>query len=148
MGGAEVRAAPPVETEEVLQPRSLSEELDELCAFYMSIGVPYEEFWNGDYCQLKYHIKRYEIEKDRENQKMYIMGAYVFDALMATLQNFHLDGKHHQPVYYRKEPFDLNPKVEEEETPEKIRQQRQQIVDQLNAWMENYERSKVKQIDS
>ena len=37
------------------QQKTLSDVLDELCAYYMLCGVSCDEYWNGDYTKFKYY---------------------------------------------------------------------------------------------
>lgn len=59
--------------------------LDEMCVFYMSIGVSYDEFWHGNYAKLQYYYKTYEMQQKRASSKAdheaWLHGAYNFQAV-------------------------------------------------------------------
>lgn len=72
--------------------KTYGEILDELCVFYMSIGVTYEEFWYGDYTKLKYILKAYEMRQEREleklNESCYLAGLYNYNAFSSVIYTF------------------------------------------------------------
>jgi hypothetical protein len=89
--------------------RTFAELADELCPQYMSIGVPYNEYWHGDYTQLAYYRKAFELQRERVNYDAWLQGAYVYDALCMVspiLQAFAKRGT--KPVPYHKEPYGAN----------------------------------------
>lgn len=138
MGGAELTSDPPAASNDE---KSLSELLDELCPYYMSMGVPYDLFWYGDYCQLKYYVRKHELELEQKNQELYLSGAYSFEAFISALANLHFDGKHHKPVSYIEKPFDIFKKKTEEskeKTEEEQYEENMKIVKQLKDWTESY----------
>lgn len=85
---------------------TFAELADELCPAYMSIGVPYNEYWHGDYSQLAYYAKAFEVQRERANYDAWLQGAYVYDALCMVspiLQAFAKRGT--KPTPYHKEPY-------------------------------------------
>jgi hypothetical protein len=62
-----------------------AEWLDEMCAFYMSIGVSYDEYWHGNYAKLQYYYKAYEMRQKRDSYKTdyeaWLQGAYNYEAV-------------------------------------------------------------------
>ena len=85
-----------------VKPLSFSEQLENLCEYYMSIGVPYDEFWFGDYCKLKFYEKRYFNQQRQRNYEMWQMGMYVCRAFETVLAHaFNKNSK----AEYPKAPF-------------------------------------------
>lgn len=85
---------------------TFAELADELCPAYMSMGVPYNEYWHGDYSQLAYYEKAFEMKRERVNHDAWLQGAYVYDALCAVspvLNAFAKRGT--KPMPYLKEPY-------------------------------------------
>lgn len=72
--------------------KTFGEILDELCAFYMSIGVSYDEFWFGDYSRLKYYLEAWKMKQEREfedaNEKLYLAGLYNYTAFSSVIGMF------------------------------------------------------------
>ena len=64
---------------------TLSDELDQLCKYYMGMGVSYEDFWHGDYCKLKFIEENYFVGLEQENFKAWMNGIYVYQAFSTVL---------------------------------------------------------------
>jgi hypothetical protein len=64
---------------------NISDLFDELCPFYMSIGMSYDEYWHGDNYAYKYYLKAYELKKKREmdllDYKCWLTGLYTYEAI-------------------------------------------------------------------
>ena len=85
---------------------TFAEFADEICPYYLSIGVPYGEYWHGDYTQLAYYRKAYEISCDRANHDAWLQGAYIYDAICAVSPVLHAFAKRGtKPAPYLKEPY-------------------------------------------
>lgn len=85
---------------------TFSELADEYCAYYMSIGVPYHEFWYGDYTQLSFYHSAHEMKRERSNYDAWLQGNYFYDALCAVSPVFHAFAKAGtKPQPYHKEPY-------------------------------------------
>lgn len=105
---------------------TLAEWLDAQCEYYMSMGVPYDEFWFGDYCKLKYYEKRYFNRQRQKNYEMWQMGMYVLKAFETVIAGcFGSNSK----VQYPSLPFGEET-PEEEKTPEQLQAE---ITAQLKA---------------
>lgn len=124
------------------EPRSkesttLEEQLDELCLYYMSIGVPYDEFWYGDYCSLKYYEETYLRQRKIRNEEMWMNGMYSYHGVAISLANA-FRGKGQKAEEYMKEPIQFFPKSEKEKKAEEERI-RQRVIDNLNALKEAWD---------
>ena len=85
---------------------TFAELADELCPQYMSMGVPYGEYWYGDYTQLAYYRKAFELQRERVNYDAWLQGAYIYDALCMVspiLQAFAKRGA--KPTPYHEKPY-------------------------------------------
>lgn len=112
--------------------RTLEEQLDELCFYYMSIGVPYEEFWYGDYCKLKYYEEVYMRQRKIRNEEMWMMGVYNFAAHQTVIGNA-FRGKGHKAQEYMTKPISFFPKTEAELKAE-AEEQKRKTIEYLNAF--------------
>lgn len=95
---------------------TIAELIDEMCVYYLSIGVSWNDFWYGDYTQLGYIRKAHELKTKRENYQAWLQGAYIYDALCAVsplLQAFASKGTKAHP--YLKYPYGEEPKMTKEE---------------------------------
>jgi hypothetical protein len=88
------------------KPLTFSEYADEMCAYYMSIGVAYDEYWHGNYAMLAFRHKAFEMERERAKYDAWIQGAYVYDALCMVSPVLHAFAKPRtKPIPYHKEPY-------------------------------------------
>ena len=60
-----------------------------VCPYFMSIGVSYDEFWNGDFEICKYAQKAEILRKKRKNQDAWWNSIYTFRALCDASVLFH-----------------------------------------------------------
>ncbi len=113
---------------------TFAELADELCPQYMSIGVSFQEYWHGDYTQLAYYAKAFEVQRERANYDAWLQGAYVYDALcMASpiLQAFAKRGT--KPLPYHKEPYGMKLDEASADAPEKKQTKTNEEIQALNA---------------
>jgi hypothetical protein len=88
---------------------TFSEYADEMCAYYMSIGVAYDEYWHGNYAMLAFRHKAFEIERERANAGAWLQGAYVYDALCMVSPVMNAFAKRGtKPTPYHKEPYGVH----------------------------------------
>lgn len=81
---------------------------EELCPYYMSIGMSYDEFWNGDVSMVKAYRKENELRDKRRNQELWLQGLYVYEALCDASALFRFTMKKSiKPEPYPKEPFPI-----------------------------------------
>jgi len=87
--------------------------LDRLCPYFMAMGMSYHEFWHGDYTQWKYLEEANRLKKERDNEMLWLQGAYVHEAFATVMANAFAE-KGSQPVHYLEEPWRITPMTEEE----------------------------------
>ena len=75
----------------------------------MSIGMTYDEFWNGDVSMVKAYRKAYELREKRRNQDAWMQGLYFYEALCdaSPLFRFTMKKGAIRPEPYIKEPFPI-----------------------------------------
>lgn len=56
---------------------------EQVCPFYLSIGMTWEQFWDGDNTMVKYYRKADKIRVENRNTEMWIQGAYIYKVLEA-----------------------------------------------------------------
>lgn len=111
-----------------IEPLTFGEQLDEWCAYYMSIGVPYDEFWYGDYCKLKYYENTYRLTKKMKNELLWLQGMYDYEAFSVTLARAF---DKHSKADYSKKPYEIVEKTEREKQLE-IEEKQKTIIRNLN----------------
>ena len=99
---------------------SIGEYLEELCAYYLMIGVPYDEFWHGDYTRLKFYVRAHQLKMERAveqaNETAYLEGLYNYNAFSAVMGAFGwgLGGKKgKRPEGYLEAPIPLTDREKE-----------------------------------
>lgn len=99
--------------------------------WYLSIGMPLDEFWNGPPERVLVYRKAAELRERRENNTAWRNGMYFMSAINATVMNaFRRKGT--KPADYFKEPLPLS---KEEVAQRKQRDQElavQRIIDAMN----------------
>lgn len=114
---------------------------DDLCSYYMAIGVPEKEYWYGDYTHLKYYVKAHELKNEQKNEEMWLQGLYIHKAVEVVLQNAFAK-KGSTPERYLDKPIRITPLTAEEKE-KNAEAERQKIIANLTAWGKAWER-KVK----
>lgn len=85
--------------------------LDKSCAYYMHMGVSYDDYWNGDYTMLKYKAEEYQIAKEARNEELWLQGLYFYDAFNVVMHNAFSKGEKKQ---YIDKPIRITPMTEVE----------------------------------
>ena len=75
----------------------------------MSIGMSYDDFWNGDVSMVKAYRKAYELREKRRNQELWLQGMYFYEALCdaSPLFRFSMKKGTIKPEPYVKEPYPI-----------------------------------------
>lgn len=75
----------------------------------MSIGMSYDEFWNGDVSAVKAYRKANELRDKRKNEDLWLQGKYFYDALCAASPLFRFTMKKGAiyPEPYIKKPYPI-----------------------------------------
>lgn len=75
----------------------------------MSIGMSYDEFWNGDVSMVKAYRKANELRDKRRNFELWLSGMYVYEALCdaSPLFRFTMKKGSIKPEPYVKEPYPI-----------------------------------------
>lgn len=74
--------------------------LEQLCEYYMAMGVSFDEFWYGDYCKLKFYEKKHSHDLERRNYNAWLQGALFYRAIeVALARGFGGDRNAKYPTY-------------------------------------------------
>ena len=99
-----------------------TEQFYEVLPYYLSIGMTYEEFWDGDPHLAKYYRQADELRVERKNQELWLQGMYIYEALCDVapiLQAMAKKGTKAQP--YPEQPYAITEKQRKRELVEKER---------------------------
>lgn len=64
-------------------PSRYTEVFEQACPFYLSIGMTWEQYWDGDNTMVKYYRKAERLRVENRNTEMWIQGAYIYKVLEA-----------------------------------------------------------------
>ena len=97
MGGGEV-SRPHYHAGQQSNNNSFGEFLDELCAYYMSIGMPRDKFLYGEREEFDDYELAHEYNLVQQNQALHMQGYYVYIAVSCALDSaFAQKGKKGKP---------------------------------------------------
>ena len=65
------------------RPSFYTEQFEKVCPYYISFGMTYDQFWNGDVEMAKAYREAHEISLDEQNDLMWLNGMYVYNAIAA-----------------------------------------------------------------
>ncbi len=126
MGGELVESAPRI---------SNSEQFRKVFPYYLSIGMTYDQYWNDDCLLVKYYREAHEVQQQRENKRLWMQGAYFYDALCAVSPVLHAFAKQNtKPHPYLKEPYPLTQKETKASEEAKRKADRQRAKAMFGAW--------------
>lgn len=94
---------------------------------YMTYGMTYEQFWNGDPWMVRAYAQSYLLKRKIENENAWILGAYMANAFGTVLSNAFSK----KNVKYLEKPLDIFPKTESEKKAE-VREERRKLITWLN----------------
>lgn len=119
MGDEELNASTPQQT--------LEDYFNELCAYAISVGMPYKDFWEEDPFLLNFYVKAEQIRQKKRNTELWLQGAYIYQAIgsLSPVLNAMAGGK---AKPYLKEPMALTKDEQIERENEKILKFRQQLI--------------------
>lgn len=70
--------------------------------------MSYDEFWNEDVELVKFYREAFRLKQQQENQRLWIQGMYVYEAILDASPILHAFAKKGtKPTPYRKEPYEL-----------------------------------------
>ena len=97
--------------------KTLEEYFNELCPYFIAIGLTYDEFWYKEPSRAKMCLKAQEIRQKQEGERLWLQGYYNYIALCSVspvLRAFAKNGT--KPLEYPKKPITASKEeIEKEE---------------------------------
>ena len=85
---------------------SYTEIFEEQCPFYISIGMSYEQYWDGDCWMAKDYREAHKLRQKRDNELAWLIGRYVYDAQCAVSPLLHAFAKNGTTAHpYLERPY-------------------------------------------
>lgn len=92
--------------EEVIQCHT--EVFNKLFPYYLSLGMTYDLYWNGDCALPKHYREADKISRKRTNTEIWLQGMYIYEALCNVAPIYHTFAKSGtKPVDYPSRPYAL-----------------------------------------
>ena len=89
----------------------LYKQFEEVCPYFISIGMTYEQFWYDDVSIAKMYLKAFELKEERETLKgkwaRWEQGLYVYEAICKTSPILRAFSKATKPLQYPEKPYGL-----------------------------------------
>ena len=110
----------------------------QLCPYYMSIGMSYDEFWNGDVSAAKAYREADELREKRRNFELWLQGSYFYEALCdaSPLFRFSMKKGSIKPEPYVKEPYPITAAEVRERKEREARAKEERLRAQFTAFAE------------
>lgn len=85
---------------------SLKQIFEEQCPIYMSYGMTYDEFWNGNPSRAIFYRRAALLKVKRKDEEFWMQGVYVYDALCRVSPILHAFSKSGtKPLPYVERPY-------------------------------------------
>lgn len=124
--------------------KNYTEAFEELCPIFMSNGLSYEDFWDGDVEKAKYiRLAALENEK-RKNRDMWIQGRYFYEAVIAAYPVLNALSKKKEPLPYLTEPIPVTEaeakELIEKKAQEKLEADREKFIRQVKEFNKQFKK--------
>lgn len=84
-----------------------TETFEKLCAYYMFLGMTYDEYWDGDNLLPRQYRKIDEMRRERSNFDRWLQGFYVYEAILDASPILNPFSKKKEPIPYRDTPIPI-----------------------------------------
>lgn len=119
----------------------MTEVFNNLCPYYMALGMTYNEFWLGSPALVKAYKEAHKYRVRMRNEELWLQGLYCYNAFSSVMEGFgySLGGrKGSKPQGYLKKPIEIGEKTEQEKRRE-AEIERQKAIASLNRWKSAWE---------
>lgn len=129
-------------------PLSLVGVFEKVCPAYMSYGMTYEQFWDGDVSAHKAYREAHKLRMKEQNTFAHIQAAYIYEALCDASSLFR-GMKPSKPQKFRDAPYDIFPEDAARREEEERRQQYEHIREKVAAFAKafNEKRHEEREVD-
>lgn len=98
--------------------------------YYLAIGMPSDEYWNGDCRLVKWYREAQERKTNHENYMRWLQGYYIYYAIGAMSPALNALAKNHKPKDYIERPIPITQSATEEAEIEKMKK----MAQNMQAW--------------
>lgn len=108
---------------------------DDLCPYYMSIGMSYQDYWDGDCEMVIPYRKAAELDKERQNTYLWLQGMYFYNALLCASPVLNALSKDKKPRPYLEEPIPITRKYAEKQEDDREKKQFEENLNAMDRFM-------------
>ena len=99
-----------------------TERFYEMFPYYLSIGMTFEQYWEGDCTLVRYYRQAEELRNEKRNQELWLQGMYIYEAICDVAPILHAFAKKgSKPHPYSTKPYAISNKQIKQEREEKER---------------------------
>lgn len=88
-------------------PDNYRELFDMVFPSYLVMGMTYDEFYKKDHTLAKAYRQAYKMKRENENERLWMMGAYVYHAIIRSAPILVPFSKNPKPMPYLDKPFPI-----------------------------------------
>lgn len=123
-------------------PFSIAKMIDDCFPYYLSIGMSYDEYWNGDPSLVRAYREAEKLRVEQKNRELWLHGRYIYEGIACLIPAFN-QWKPKNPIPYMDEPYAL---TEEEWEKRQIREQKKK-QEELRNYMMSFVKKKEEKKD-
>ena len=106
----------------------------------MSYGMTYDEYWHGPPGIHRAFRKSFQMREKRNNRLAWLMGFYIYDAILDAAPVLSSRSKATKPTPYRTEPLDLTEEDRKEREEREQRRRYERIKERVALFAEEFNR--------
>lgn len=115
-----------------------TEKFEELCGYYMSLGMTYHDYWDGDCCMVKYYRDKASYDREKKNFELWLQGAYIYEALLDASPAFNALSRKKKPFPFLEHPIPLTTDESEQARERTNRKKMEQGKEVMKQFAENF----------
>lgn len=110
--------------------------LNEMCPYYMALGMSYDDYWNGDPYMARYYREAHKQRIRNKNSILHLQAQYIYEVMGCMASLYDPFAKRRKPEKFRDHPYDLFPE-DVQATQERIEKERYESMrERLKAFAE------------
>ena len=114
-------------------PDTCREIFDKAFPSYLAMGMTYDEFYNKDHTLAIAYRKAHEIKREQVNEKLWLQGAYIYEAIIRVSPLLIPFAKHPKAEPYLNKPYTMK---DGEKKPDKENAESNAVTDKGMAYMQ------------
>lgn len=117
---------------------SYTEIFEKHLPYYLSIGMTWEDFWQGDAEKAKFFRAADKIRRRRKNEEMWLQGRYIYEAVGALAPIIRFSTKPQKPLPYPAEPFPVDKETARAAQNKRDKQEAEENIAAVKSFMQKF----------